>query len=159
MKKSMLMYCIKKGEHDINYFKDIPQSEESIKVWLSRWQTFLLDTYKHDTSDYIREAVRKIVFNLGIKKERELLLEYKIPDFISIRNKDTLFRGDDSMTKVIVDKETSNKEKQILLSDIFLNKWMNMLPSDEIKNELLIIMLRQIFSNSSYHAINILIYV
>jgi len=117
IKKSIIAYCIEKGQHDIKDFKDMPQNDESLSKWLNNWHTILVDTYKHDFSIYIKNMVRDIILNMDSKKLEKLFLKHK--DYL---NK-ILERSNISISDI-------KKKKQILADTIIARDILGIFSED-----------------------------
>jgi hypothetical protein len=117
IKKSIIAYCIEKGQHDIKDFKEMPQSDESLLKWLNNWHTILVDTYKHDFSIYIKNIVRDIILSMDSKKLEKLFLKHK--DYL---NK-ILERSNISMSDI-------KKKKQILSDTIIARDILGIFSED-----------------------------
>jgi len=138
VKRCAIVFAVENSQLERNYCAEMPQNEENIQSWLTRWHTLIADAYKHDALDRIRQLVRGAVEKIDEKRLNELLSENRIPEFISIKDKRKLLREDNDMTGVLTDEKTSLSQKQKKLSDIFLKKWMILIKTDEINDQALI---------------------
>src|SRR3989338_5393901 len=125
---------IKNGQLLAKNFDTVPSGDPQVQSWLIGWQMLVNDAYKNDQGDALRTIVRSVVDSLAEEELLRVIGLFKLPEFISIEEKEKLFVESDEMVSIISNGLT-NEEKTEALKNIFLSKWFVSIKTENIADQ------------------------
>ncbi|MFH0910472.1 MAG: HEAT repeat domain-containing protein, partial [Planctomycetota bacterium] len=107
--------------------------EAKVRGLLTRWQTFLHDTYGADAAAKVADLIEGIVVTLESDPLIRLVQELKIPNLTKLADRG--FTLDDKILTVLANNKTSVQEKVEELTGHFANAWFVTVEAADLRED------------------------
>jgi len=137
LKSALIQFAIKVSHLEAGAYHSLPTGDYLVQKWLLSWQSLIKDSLKGDAAKPLADTVRKVIDGLKADQAKSVLSNNKVPEFRSIKGKKDLLKVDNEMVAVFTDEGKTAEQQEKELADLFLNKWLFLMQSDEIRDRAL----------------------
>ncbi len=131
-KQAIVQYVLSGEGRSVEDLKTIPTGDQELYDWLSRWASFLQDTWKVDYADKLRKMIREKIAPIRGEPFDALLKATRLDrfQFTRLKNPKDILPTLAQLVKVLADGSLTDEEKTLRVSSLLRNKMANVSVED-----------------------------